>query len=130
MDLINDQFVLYKSGFDSMGEKGVESSSDGAHTYKPYWFTLSGELTGEPVSREDFEERSDVQAPFDELNSGECTVTGAYLRDGCILNINYEFTLEPDSKLYGKRYATYIIQNEIREIECGSGIYHASIFDE
>ncbi len=130
MDLINDQFVLYKSGFDSMGEKGVESSSDGAHTYKPYWFTLSGELTGEPVSREDFAGRSDVEALFDRIEAEGSTVTGAYLRDGCILNINYEFTLEPDSKLYGKRYATYIIQNEIREIECGSGIYHASIFDE
>lgn len=136
MDLINEQFVLYRSGWDTTGPQGSESGM-GSHTFKPYWFTVWGELTGEPVSREDFEARSDVQALFDEIEGEGNTVTGAYLRDGCILNINYEYPIEAEDEngnvnydVYGKCYKTYIIQNTVKEIDSGRGIYHASIFDE
>lgn len=136
MDLINGQFVLYRSGWDTTGPQGSESGI-GSHTFKPYWFTVSGELMGEPVSREELADRSDVTALFDEIEGEGNTVTGAYLRDGCILNINYEYPIETEDEngnvnydVYGKCYKTYIIRNTVKEIDSGRGIYRASIFDE
>ena len=123
MDYANNIFVLRKSLFD-----------DYSHTWKPYFFHITEngfeEIIGVPVTREDFFDRPDVQAAFDEITNDGGTITGAYERGG-YLNINYTIPItETDSPFVHYRYNTYYIHfDSITFLEEGRGTYSASITD-
>ncbi len=122
MDNANNIFVLRKSLFD-----------DWSHTWKPYLFHMTEngfeEIIGVPVTRDDFADRPDVQAAFDEITNGGGTVTGAYERGG-YLNINYTITDFVPSPVVRYRYNTYYVHfDSVTLLEEGRGIYSASITD-
>lgn len=124
MDNENGIFVLRKSLFD-----------DYSHTWKPYFFHITEngfeEIVGVPVTREDFFDRPDVQAAFDEITNDGGTITGAYERGG-YLNINYTIpiTETTDSPFVHYRYNTYYIHfDSVTLLEEGRGTYSASITD-
>ncbi len=122
MDYANNIFVLRKSLFD-----------DYSHTWKPYFFHITEngfeEIVGVPVTREDFSDRPDVQAVFDEITNSGGAITGAYKRGGC-LNINYTITDFVPSPVVRYRYNTYYVHfDSVTLLEEGRGIYSASITD-
>lgn len=124
----NGVFILRKSAHDTI-------TNAGAHTWKPYFFTVTenglSELTGTPVSREDFSDREDVSAVFDEIESAGGTVTGAFLRGERYLNINYTLPMDgiDPAAHVENHYKTYVIQNNVTLLDEGSGVYSASITD-
>lgn len=122
IDSKNGIFVLRKSLFD-----------DYSHTWKPYLFHITEngfeEIVGIPVTRDDFADRPDVQAAFDEITNSGGTVTGAYKRGG-YLNINYTITDFVPSPVARYRYNTYYVHlDSVTLLEEGRGIYSASITD-
>lgn len=123
MDYANNIFILRKSLFD-----------DYSHTWKPYFFHITEngfeEIIGVPVTREDFSDRHDVQAAFNEITNSGGTITGAYERGG-YLNINYTIPItETDSPFVHYRYNTYYVHfDSVTLLEEGRGTYSASITD-
>ncbi len=127
-DRENGIFILRRSAHDTI-------TNAGAHTWKPYFFTVTenglSELTGTPVSKEDFSDRGDVLAVFDEIESAGGTVTGAFLRGERYLNINYTLPMEGiDPAAHAENhYKTYVIQDSVTLLDEGRGVYSASITD-
>lgn len=122
MDHENGIFILRKSLFD-----------DYSHTWKPYFFHITEngfeEIVGIPVTREDFADRPDVQAVFDDITNSGGTITGAYKRGG-YLNINYTITDFVPSPVERYRYNTYYVHfDSVTLLEEGRGVYSASITD-
>lgn len=124
---VNDEFVLYDSTFEP------------SHTHKPYFFTLSGEeIVGAPVAREDFADREDVLALLDGLEAElsiypeNAGIVGMIAR-GEYLHINYTLPVETEDEEGNTHYyplpyyRTYIIQNEVVQIDAGQGHYTAKL---
>lgn len=136
MDIENGIFVLYRSTYDGLN---WGDSNTGAHTWLPYPFGFNetdnswGELPSIPVNREYFAERADVQAAFDEIEAEGGEITTAFLRGDRYLNINYTTPLsefdrdEPPEFPRENHYKTFIIQNQVTQIDKGRGVYYASI---
>lgn len=136
MDIENGVFVLYRSAYDGLnwGE-----SNTGAHTWTPYPFGFNetdnswGELPSIPVDRGYFADRTDVQAVFDEIEAEGGEITTAFLRGDHYLNINYTTLLsefdrdEPPKFPRENHYKTFMIQNQVTQIDKGRGVYYASI---
>ncbi|MDE6030862.1 MAG: hypothetical protein K2G32_04505, partial [Oscillospiraceae bacterium] len=137
MDIENGIFVLYRSAYN--GLNWGDGHDVGMHTWLPYQFGWNetdqswGELPSIPVTREYFADRTDVQAAFDKIEAEGGTLTTAFLRGDRYLNINYTTPLsefdrdEAPEFPRENHYKTFMIQNQVTQVDEGRGVYYASI---
>lgn len=125
----NGIFSLYHSEYNSAAEGG-------SHTWTPYPFGVNetdnswGELPSVPVDRGYFAGRADVQSAFDEIEAEGGEITTAFLRGDRYLNINYTIAVQINDDpayIHENHYKTFMIQNQVTQIDEGQGIYYASI---
>lgn len=124
---VNDEFVLYDSTFEPH------------HTHKPYFFTYPcTEQTAVPATEEDFADRADILAALDGLKAElsvypeGAEIVGMYLRGGMyLLHVNFTLPAETEDGegVPLPYYRTYLIQNEVVQIDEGAGHYTERLGD-
>lgn len=126
----NGIFSLYHSEYNSV------EGYWGGHTWTPYPFGFNetdnswGELPSISVDRGYFADRADVQAAFDEIEAEGGEITTAFLRGDRYLNINYTIAVQINDDpayIHENHYKTFMIQNQVTQIDKGRGVYYASI---